>query len=152
MTPRRRRGTLLAAALLAAAAGGCPAFQKPTIAFEGVSVSSVTRENATLGVELAVTNPNGYRLGVRQLTYRLSVEGESAGEGSIDASVSVPAHGSAIVELPLTLAWAPFRSRALEFALSGGIEYAVEGEVVFTTPLGAVRRPYRHEDRLSLLR
>jgi hypothetical protein len=55
------------------------------------------------------------------------------------------------VRLPLTVRWAPLRSRALEFALSG-IPYAVEGEVVFTTPLGSVRRPYRHEDRLSLLR
>ncbi len=34
----------------------------------------------------------------------------------------------------------------------GRIAYAIEGEVVFTTPLGSVRRPYRHEGRLELYR
>ncbi len=147
-----RRGALLAAGLLAGTASiACLSFRNPTIAFAGVDVSEVTREGAVLDVELAVTNPNGYALGVRQLTYRLSVEGESAGEGSLESALSVPAHGNAVVKLPLTLRWAPLRSRALEFAISG-MAYAVEGEVVFTTPLGSVRRPYRHADRLSLLR
>lgn len=151
--PGRRAPWPRAAALAAAlAAAGCLTFRTPTIAFRGVAVSGVTRDRASLDVALDVTNPNGYRLGVRELTYRLSIEGAAAGEGSLDAAVEVPAHGSAVVKLPLTLAWAAFRSRALEFALSGGIPYAVEGEVVFTTPLGPVRRPYRHEDRLSLFR
>jgi len=149
---RRRHGALLAAGVLAgAAATACLTFHNPTIAFSGVAVSEVTREGAVLEIDLAVTNPNGYALGVRQLTYRLSVDGESAGEGSLESTVSVPARGDAVVKLPLTLRWAPLRSRALEFALSG-VAYAVEGEVVFTTPLGSVHRPYRHEDRLSLLR
>jgi hypothetical protein len=147
-----RRGAFLAAGLLAAAsAAACLAFHNPTIAFTGVDVSEVTRESAVLDVSLDVTNPNGYALGVRQLTYRLTIDGESAGEGSLESAVSVPAHGNAVVKLPLTLRFAPLRSRALEFALSG-VGYAVEGDVVFTTPVGSVRRPYRHEDRLSLFR
>jgi len=149
--PGRRRALLAAGLLAATAATACLTFHNPTIAFAGVAVSGVTRDGADLEVELAVTNPNGYALGVRQLTYRVSVGGESAGEGSLETAVSVAARGDAVVKLPLTVRWAPLRSRALEFALSG-VAYTVEGEVVFTTPLGSVRRPYRHEDRLSLLR
>ncbi|HET9793821.1 MAG TPA: LEA type 2 family protein [Thermoanaerobaculia bacterium] len=146
---RARSAAPFATALAAAA---CLSFRPPTVAFAGVAVSDVTREKATLDVDLAVENPNGYRLGVRRLTYRLSIGGEPAGEGSLDSAVSVPAHGSATVRLPLTLAWAPLRSRALDLALSGGIDYAVEGEVEFTTPLGSRTRPFRHADRVNLFR
>jgi Late embryogenesis abundant protein len=112
----------------------------------------VNRDGAALEVELDVTNPNGYRLGVKQLTYRLSVDGAPSGEGAVDAAVLIGPHESATVHLPLTIAFAPFKSRTLEMALSGGFDYAIEGEVVFTTPLGSVRRPYRHSDRFSFLR
>jgi LEA14-like dessication related protein len=149
---RRRAAPLLLLLAAVAASAGCVTFRKPAIVFEGVAVSEITRDQASLDVELGVTNPNGYRLGVRQLTYRLSIDGADAGQGSIDAAVSIPPHGRATVKLPLTLAFAPLKTRALDLALSGGIGYAVEGEIVFTTPLGAVRRPYRHEDRLSLFR
>jgi LEA14-like dessication related protein len=146
------RAGIAAALAVAASATACLSFHPPTVAFAGVAVSDVSREKATLGVDLDVENPNGYRLGVQSLRYRLSVDGTPAGEGSLDSAVSVPAHGRATVRLPLTLDWAPLKSRALGLALSGGIDWAVEGDVVFTTPLGSRTRPFRHEDRLSLFR
>jgi LEA14-like dessication related protein len=133
-------------------ASGCLTLRKPTIVFQGVSIGDVNRDGAALDVELGVTNENSYRLGVRQLTYQLSVGGTPAGEGAIEAAVSIAPHETTTVRLPLTLAFAPFKGRALEMALSGGIDYTIEGEVVFTTPMGPVRRPYRHSDRLSLFR
>lgn len=147
---RARRAA--AAGLVLALLGACLTLRKPEITFQGVSIGSANRDRAALDVVLGVTNPNGYLLGVRELTYRLTIGGIAAGEGSIDSDVSVPAHGSATVHLPLTVALAPLKASAFAMALSGGIDYAVDGEVVFTTPLGKVRRPYRHEDRLSLFR
>jgi LEA14-like dessication related protein len=133
-------------------ASACLTLRQPVIRFEGVSVGSLSRDGAALDVDLSVTNPNGYRLGVRQLTYRLSIADAPAGEGSIEETVSIPAHATASVKLPLSLTFAPLKSSILEMALTGGIAYAVEGDVVFTTPLGSVRRPYRHEGTLSLYR
>ncbi|HWC65412.1 MAG TPA: hypothetical protein VG777_04955, partial [Thermoanaerobaculia bacterium] len=62
MSFRWRAAGLVAAAALAA---GCVTFRKPAISFEGVAVSDLGRDGASLDVELGVTNPNGYRLGVR---------------------------------------------------------------------------------------
>jgi len=146
----RRAGAASVALFLFAAA--CQTLRQPEIRFEGVSVGSLSRVGAALDVDLSVTNPNGYRLGVRQLTYRLSIADAPAGEGSIEETVSIPAHATASVKLPLSLTFAPLKSSILEMALTGGIAYAVEGDVVFTTPLGSVRRPYRHEGTLSLYR
>lgn len=146
----RRGGAASLTLLLFASA--CLTLRQPEIRFEGVSVGSLSKEGAALDVDLSVTNPNGYRLGVRQLTYRLSIADAPAGEGSIEETVSIPAHATASVKLPLSLTFAPLKSSILAMALTGGIGYAVEGDVVFTTPLGSVRRPYRHEGTLSLYR
>jgi hypothetical protein len=32
----------------------------------------------------------------------------------------------------------------LNFLFSGSLDYAVEGEVVFSTPVGVFQRPYHH--------
>lgn len=140
------------AALLAAVLSACLSLRPPDVRLEGLAVRSASSRGLDLDVSLAVTNGNRYRLGVRELTYRLSIDGAPAGEGSIPSSVSIPPHETASVSLPLTVDFAPVKARALEMALTGGIDYAIEGEAVFTTPLGPVRRPYRHEGRLPLYR
>ena len=147
---RARKAAVLAVAI--AVLGACVRFRKPELVFRGVAIGGISRDGATIDVALDVTNPNGYRLAVERLNYRVTVGGNPAGAGSIESTVSVPAHGTASVHLPLTLDFAPLKASALEMALSGGIDYAVEGDVVFQTPLGRVQRPYRHEDRLSFFR
>lgn len=146
--------TRAAAALLAAAVAGtaCLTLRPPEVRFAGISVGSLSKEGAGLDVDLAVTNPNGYGLGVAELTYRLSVAEVPAGEGAMAQTISIPARGTASIKLPLTVDFGPLKSSALEMALTGRLDYAIEGEVVFTTPLGSVRRPYRHEGSLSLYR
>ena len=148
-----RRARALAAFGAAALLGvSCVTFRQPEVRFAGVSVGSLSKEGAGLDVELSVTNPNGYKLGVRELTYRLSIGDAPAGEGSAAQTISIPGHATAKVGLPLKVTFAPLKSSALEMALTGQIAYAIEGEVVFTTPLGSRRRPYRHEGKLSLYR
>ena len=149
-----RRSRALAALVGAAAIAGsaCVTFRQPEVRFAGLSVGTLSKEGAGLDVELSVTNPNGYALGVRELTYRLSIGGAPAGEGSAAQTISIPAHATAKVALPLKVTFEPLKSSALEMALTGQIAYAIEGEVVFTTPLGSARRPYRHEGKLSLYR
>lgn len=140
------------AAVLVLAGGACVSFRQPDVRFAGIAVGSMSKQGAALDVDLSVTNPNGYTLGVRELTYRLSIAEADAGEGAIAQTISVPAHGTTEVRLPLSVSFEPLKASALEMALTGRIAYAIEGEVVFTTPLGSVRRPYRHEGRLSLYR
>ena len=147
---RRAAAAPLAVLLLAGAA--CLSFHQPEVRFAGISVGSMTKQGAALDVDLSVTNANGYALGVRELTYRLSIAQAPAGEGSLAQTIAVPAHATTEVRLPLSVSFEPLKASALEMALTGRIAYAIEGEVVFTTPLGSVRRPYRHEGRLSLYR
>lgn len=142
----RRVGAVLVLAILCS---GCTLWKKPTIAFEGVSVLGFGSDGAKLEVLLRVDNPNSYRLVVKHFTYRLSVEGTSIGGGEADSEIAVEASSSAEARLPLALDWRELKHRGAQFLLSGGADYAVEGEVTFSTPIGTFSRPYGHTGRVD---
>jgi LEA14-like dessication related protein len=146
----KRRLRLLSAALPLVLVS-CTTWKKPTIAFEGVSVLGFGSDGAKLEVLLRVDNPNSYRLVVRHFTYRLSVEGASIGGGEADSEIAVEAKSSTDARLPVALDWRELKHRGARFLLSGGADYAVEGKVTFSTPIGTFSRPYGHTGRVGAL-
>lgn len=128
---------------------GCVAFRRPEVAFRGVEVRSFGSDGADLEAALDVTNPNPYRIGVERLTYRFTVNGRDAGGGTIEQATALPAKETTLVRLPLTLDWEKLKSAGLDFLLLRGVDYAVDGEITFSTPVGTFHRPYRHVGRYS---
>lgn len=141
-------GILLLCALCAV---GCLTFRRPEVAFRGVELKSIGSAGAELDANFDVTNPNSYRIGVERLTYRLTVNGHEAGSGTIDAATPLPPKETAQVHLPLTLDWEKVKEAGLDFLMLRGVDYAVDGEITFTTPVGRFQRPYRHVGRYSAL-
>ncbi|MDQ6893992.1 MAG: LEA type 2 family protein [Acidobacteriota bacterium] len=134
--------------LLAAAAGsGCFTFRRPEVVFRGVDLGSLDASGAALEASFDVTNPNRYRIGVQRLTYRVSVNGRDAGGGASDQETVLEGKATTLVKLPLTLDWSKVKSAGLDFLFSGSVDYAVEGEITFSTPVGVFERPYRHAGR-----
>lgn len=127
----------------------CHVFRRPEVAFRGVEFGSLDTAGASLEASFDVTNPNSYRVGLRRLTYRFRVNGRDAGGGAIDQETLLEARSTTPVRLPLTLDWSKLRSAGVDFLNLGGIDYAVEGEVTFSTPVGVFERPYRHAGRYS---
>ena len=150
--PRFSRVSAAAAlAILLLGAAGCLTFRRPEVAFRGVELKSIGSASAELDATFDVTNPNSYRIGVERLTYRLTVNGHEAGSGTIDAATPLPAKETTQVRLPLTLDWEKVKEAGLDFLLLRGVDYAVDGEITFTTPMGRFQRPYRHVGRYSAL-
>jgi LEA14-like dessication related protein len=143
MSPSHQQPRLRHAALaIVIVTAGCRAavdrvFTQPTVALRGVAVTGVGLEGATLGVTLAVVNPNPFPLTASRASYRL-LAGDSVevGQGVATESLRVGGRDSALVVLPLDVTWAGV-ARAGRGALRGGtVEYRVLGEVVASTPLG----------------
>ena len=134
---------------LVLASFGCVAFRRPEVAFRGVEVRSFGSDGADLEAALDVTNPNPYRIGVERLTYRFTVNGRDAGGGTVEQATALPAKETTLVRLPLTLDWEKLKSAGLDFLLLRGVDYAVDGEITFSTPVGTFHRPYRHTGRYS---
>jgi Late embryogenesis abundant protein len=86
---------------------------------------------------------------VKHFTYRLTVEGSAVGEGETDSEMAVGAKSSGDVVLPLKLDWRELKQRGFDFLLSGGVDYSIDGDVTFSTPIGTFHRPYGHFGRIS---
>jgi len=126
----------------------CTVWRSPAVAFEGIDLHGLSQDGAALEVRLRVDNPNSYRLVVRQFRYRLTVGGSPVGSGETAAEVPIEAKTGSDVSLPLALDWRELKGRALEFLLSGGVDYSIEGEITFSTPIGTFHRPYEHSGRI----
>ncbi len=145
--PRALLPLLLLATLAATA---CLTFHRPEVTFRGVAVSSIRSDGVNLQADLDVFNPNSYKIGVEKLSYRLRVNGNDAGSGEVEQPTSLPGKTTTTVHLPLRLDWTKIKSAGLDF-LTRGVDYAVEGEITFSTPIGVFHRPYRHAGTYSPL-
>lgn len=133
-------------ALLFALVGvsGCFTFRRPEVVFRGATLGSFDANGTALEASFDVTNPNRYRIGVRRLTYRITVNGRDAGSGAADSEAVLEPKATTLVKLPLSIDFSKVKSAGLDFLFSGSLDYAVEGEVTFSTPIGVFQRPYRH--------
>jgi LEA14-like dessication related protein len=128
----------------------CTVFRRPEVAFRGVEVRAFGSDGTKLEASFDVTNPNSYGIGVERLTYRITVNGLDAGGGSQDLPTALPPKATTLVRLPLALDWTKLRGSGWDFLSMGRIDYAVEGEITFSTPVGVFTRPYRHTGQYSL--
>ena len=142
----RRTRTLLVllAALSAVAASGCLTFRRPEVVFRGVQLGSLDGSGAAVEATFDVHNPNGYRIGVQRLTYHFVVNGRDVSGGSAEQETILEPKATTVVRMALNLDWSNLKSVGLNFLFSGSLDYAVEGEVVFSTPVGVFQRPYHH--------
>lgn len=127
----------------------CTVWKKPSVAFEGISLHGLSQDGASLEVRLRVENPNSYRLVVKHLSYRLAVAGAAVGGGETDSDVAVEGKSGSDVALPVSLDWRELKGKGLDFLLSGGVDYSIEGEITFSTPIGTFQRPYGHSGRIN---
>ncbi|MDQ2980581.1 MAG: LEA type 2 family protein [Acidobacteriota bacterium] len=154
---RRTRGRapalllLLAAGAASVGSSGCTVFRRPEVTFRGVAVRSLDSGGAAVEAAFDVYNPNSYGIAVQRLTYRMTVEGREAGGGVVEEETALLPRETTLVRLPLTLDWTKLKSAGWEILTFGGIDYAVEGEITFSTPVGMFRRPYRHAGRYAPL-
>jgi LEA14-like dessication related protein len=109
----------LAAALIAllALAAGCKSLQdvaglaqKPTAHVVGTSIRGLSLSNTVLLFDVEVANPYGVALPLADLSYALNSGGRKLLEGSVQPSGSIPAKGKQVIQLPVTVGFAPVLS------------------------------------------
>ena len=142
----------LPAAALALCAGCALFYRAPEVTFGGVALETMGGQGASFQIALQVHNPNGYAIGLDQMTYRLSIGGVEAASGATDASVRIPARSSTAVRLPVSLEWERLRAGGWELLTSGRVDYVVEGEAAFSIPAASFRRPYRQSGTIGFSR
>ena len=112
-------------------------FATPRVEFKGLDVRGISAGGGAVDVTLRLHNANPYSLTAKGARYRVLV-GDSVelGQGSVTESVSLPAHDSADVTLPLDLSWQALGRAGSSAVRDGRVDYRVTGEIDVATPLG----------------
>jgi LEA14-like dessication related protein len=126
-------------------------FKEPVITFRDLQVQGIGLNGGALDVVLSVYNPNQFRLDATRLTYRLTIDTTTLGEGVYDSKFTVNEGDSTIVHLPITLSYAGLASAGKQLLGKGTVDYRVSGDVTVSTPIGDFTQPYSRTGRFSNL-
>jgi LEA14-like dessication related protein len=83
--------------------GEVPVPRLPGIRIKDVKIKNLNLTAAELVALVEVDNPNAFTLALGSFDYRLNINRQSWGQGSINQAVSIPEKGSGAIELPLKL-------------------------------------------------
>jgi len=126
------------------------AFARPTISVRSVKLKSVGLTGGSIEVALAIANPNPYPLPVHRAVYSFALaDSTEVGRGESAVAFTVPAHDSAVVELPVDVSWQGLRAAARDAVRDSTVDYVLKGSVTLETPLGNPNVPFQIPGRFT---
>jgi LEA14-like dessication related protein len=126
------------------------AFARPTIAVRGVKVKSIGLTGGSIQVSMSIANPNPYPVPVQRAVYSFALaDSTEVGRGESAAAFTLPAHDSALVELPVDVSWQGLRAAARDASRDGTVDYVLKGSVTLDTPLGNPNVPFEVAGRFT---
>ena len=154
---------MLALAVSAAALAGAAAcsslarqtFAEPVVLLRDVQLRGLGLTGGSMDVQLAVYNPNNFRLDATRMTYQLlsGAGGDtvSFATGILDGQRTFAERDTTVVTIPVNFSYSGIGAVGRELLNSGAVNYTVRGEVTVATPIGNFTRPYAHTGRYSTL-
>lgn len=147
---------LFALAAASAAVAGCSmlgraSFEEPVVHLRDVKVRGIGLSGGNLDVVLSVYNPNHFRLDATQLTYVVSMAGDSVkiADGALDSRFTVQDRDSTMVTIPVSFTYAGLGAAGKTLMQTGAVNYRVSGDVTVGTPIGNFVRGYSSTGRFT---
>ena len=148
---------LLSGLVLCVASTGCSSLtnlQRPSAAVTGMNLGEVDERGFTMNFDVNLSNPNSVALPLAAADYKLGLGGVQVLDGKAKPAGSVPANGSRVVMLPVSVTFDHLLSAEQAIRASGGdVPYDLDAGLSFDTgnPLfGSLRVPLRHSGTLPL--
>lgn len=146
------------ALICAFVAGGCQSLQdltgltaKPAARVVGSSIRGLSLQNAVLLFDVEVANPYSAGLPLADLSYTLGSNGRKLLEGSIQPSGSIPARGKQIIQLPVTVGFAPLMTTLKGVKPGAVLPYTADFRITVDAPvLGRVEVPFSKTGELPV--
>jgi LEA14-like dessication related protein len=137
-------------------AGCFGSFQQPEVRLDGVRLGSIGLGGGLIYAQLSVSNPNGFGLEARSLTYDLQLSDAAASDpewvkladGKFDEPIVVGARDSTRVEVPVEFSFANVSAIAQALLERGLVDYRVSGMVDVRQPISR-SVPYRRAGKVS---
>jgi LEA14-like dessication related protein len=127
------------------------AFREPDVIVDTAALAGGI-QSRHFELDLAIYNPNRYRLDASRIRYRLVVDSIDIASGTIERRVTLPPRGTASVRAPVDV-----EERALPtvlmsaFANRGSVSFHLAGDMRIETTFGSVTRPFEQRGTYELL-
>ena len=119
-----------------------------------MSIQGVSAQGFTMNFDVNVTNPNSMALPLAAADYKLGVSGANLLDGKVKPEGSLPANGSRMIGLPVTVTFENLLVAEKAIQTGGGnIPYDLSGGLSFDTGtplLGQLRVPLSYSGTLAL--
>ena len=152
--PVARRSALalwaVAVVLSSCASLGRAAFAPPQVSLSEVQLLGIGLSGGTLNLVLAVHNPNAYQITGGRLEAEVAFEETQFGEIAIERVLTLPAHDTTRVEVPLRFSWQGVGAGARAFLQRGSVSYVLTGSLIAETPVGEHSVPVRTTGTVTL--
>jgi LEA14-like dessication related protein len=137
-------------------AGCLGRFQQPQVRLDGVRLGSIGMRGGLLYAQLSVSNPNGFGLEARSLTYDLQLADAEAtdpewvrlADGKFAEAIVVGARDSTRIEVPVEFSFANVSAIAQALLERGMVDYRVSGIVDIREPVSR-SVPYRRAGKVN---
>lgn len=141
------------AALIGAACSllGRSAFKEPVVTLKDVRLLGLGVTGGQLNVDLAVYNPNHYRLDATKLRYTVNMAGDSVriADGELTNRFTVQDGATQTVTIPVSFTYAGLGAAGRSLLNTGGVNYHVLGDVTVGSPVGNFTVPYSATGRFT---
>lgn len=139
-------------------AAGCQSLQdmasmapKPTAHVVGSSLRGLSLSNAVLLFDIEVANPYAVALPLANLAYTFNSSGKKLLEGSVQPSGSIPAKGTQVIQLPVTVGFAPVMAAMKGVKPGAVLPYTAEFRLGVDTPTaGRIEVPVSKSGELPI--
>lgn len=134
---------MMLGALWSVVMGGCTGATAPTFRVLDASLTSETEDGYVVTFTLEGENANGFELPLREVEYRLELEGEEVFTGRRSAEVTLPADSTGEVMLPVSVAFEEGRGlpASMAYSLSGRVTYELPGAIAELLFDNRIRKP-----------
>jgi LEA14-like dessication related protein len=112
---------------------GCAGLvQKPRIHVIGLNYADITKKEQTIGVELAVRNPNYFAIPIQTGTAVITINGSDFAAGKIPHAINLPANSTTDVTVPVKTTTALLKAVIPLVILNDWLAYHVAGYISIT--------------------
>lgn len=120
--------------------GELPVPKLPAIRIKNIELKNLSLMAAEVVAQVEIDNPNAFDLGLSDLDYRLNVNQQAWGQGSIDQSSTIPKKGKGTIAIPMKLNLTSMGQTAYRMLSSRQpLEYQLQGGVTLDTGIEMLR-------------
>lgn len=147
---------LIGLVLFSVVTGGCATsapgarFVLPRVNVQRVRTLHFDSKGLLAEAVLDIENPNPVPIRLDRVTYELTVENRPTATGQTTEPIEIPARGNTLTPVQLRAPYNSVLAAGAVLFFMGELPYVLTMTAHFETPIGTVKVPIRHEDKLRI--